>query len=137
MLSEYNTKINNMFNQQENKFLFEMTKCCGYGYFQLFFKLSTLEEMYRAVELELSHLKIHAIYLKDCNNLRLDIPRDPNLTLRDFFYANQQWFIPIYPLPANVVYRVFFDDNHFHIHENNDSTSVVSSVDSMIIDNNV
>ena len=27
------------------------------------------------------------------------------------------FFVPIYPLPAKVVYRVYFDDGHIHTHD--------------------
>lgn len=125
MICEYDEKIGNILNNSEhNKYLFQMTKCCGYGFIQLFFKMNTLEELYHNLQLEMSHIAILAIYVKDCNEMRLDIPRDATITLQDFVSAHRGWFIPIYGLPAKVVYRVFYDDDHFHVHENENVTMI-------------
>jgi hypothetical protein len=117
LLDEYREKTESIFaNGNHNKYYFEMTKCCGYAYIQPFFKKNTLEELYHNIELELSHLKVVGVYLKNVNGERLDIPRDSSTTILDFFIANQKWFVPIYPLPAKVIYRVYFDDSCPHTH---------------------
>jgi len=119
-MNEYNEKMKDILNRCEyNKYLFQMTKCCGYSFIQLVYKDNTLNELYHNISLELSHLTIASLFLENINGERLEIPRNA-MTVRDFVIANQQWFIPIYPLPSKVVYRIFFDDGHFHIHENNE-----------------
>ena len=133
---EYQEKYENILkNYDHNKFLFEMTKCCGYGFIQPIFKMNTLDEIYRNLQLEMSHITICGIYLKDCNENRLDIPRDEMITVESFFYANRNWFVPIYPLPTKVVYRLYYDDDHFHTHDNNENLQTENN--NCIVDNNI
>ena len=132
---EYREKFDKILaNHEHNKYLFEMTKCCGYGFIQSFYKMNTLEELYHNLQLEMSHITITGIYLKDCNGVRIDIPRDSTVLLQDFFIANHAWFVPIYPLPAKVVYRVHYDDNHFHIHEDSTVNNTITRVNTSVGD---
>ena len=131
---EYQEKFEKISVNNEFKFLFEMTKCCGYGFMQYFYKMNTLEEVYRALELEMSHIKIISIYLKDCNGVRIDIPRDSTVLLYEFVYANRPLFVPIYPLPATVVYRVYFDDNHVHCHNDMTINNTIFTNNSSVMD---
>ena len=113
-IDKYNTNLNTMVGLIDNtKYLFEMTKCCGYGFILPIYKMNTLEEFHHTLSLELSHLTVSSIYLQNVNRERLEIPRN-EMTVRDFINDNRAWFTPIYTLPAKVVYKVFFDDGHFH-----------------------
>ncbi len=109
----YMEKIQQIANVSDNKYLFEMTKCCGYSFMMPVFKMNTFTEFYRIMYLELSHLTIQRIYLQNNNGEQLEIPNDET-TICEFVNANSVWFTPVYPLPAKVVYRVFFDDGHIH-----------------------
>ena len=104
-----------------NKYLFEMTKCCGYGFILPIYKMHTLNEFYHIMDLELSHLTITRIYLENLNGEQIEFPRN-EMTMYDFINENNAWFTPIYPLPSKVVYKVFFDDGHHHNHDNHDNT---------------
>ena len=114
-LANYNEKLQYLTNVNDHKYLFEMTKCCGYSFMLPVFKMNTLAEIYRIMYLELSHLTIHRIYLINVNNEQLEIPNNET-TICEFVNVNTTWFTPVYPLPAKVVYRVFFDDGHVHEH---------------------
>ena len=116
-LDIYTEKMNNMLKQSDHKYLFEITKCCGWGFILPIFKMNTLEEFHHTLHLELSHLTSTSIYMQNINGERLEIPRN-NTTVVDFVNANNSWFLPIYPLPSHVVYKVFFDDGHCHTHCN-------------------
>ena len=116
-LADYMEKLQRLANVSDNKYLFEMTKCCGYSFMMTVFKMNTLTEFYRIMYLELSHLTIQRIYLQNNNGEQFEIPNNET-TICEFVNANAGWFTPVYPLPAKVVYRVFFDDGHVHDHNN-------------------
>ena len=99
--------------QSQNKYLFEVSKCCGWGYFQTFYKSYTLEDLYRNILLETGFENIICLYLLN-NNEKIAIPRDANIKLCDYINNNTFLFIPIYPLPSKVVYRIYIDDGHNH-----------------------
>ena len=45
-IDKYNTNLNTMVGLIDNtKYLFEMTKCCGYGFILPIYKMNTLEEL--------------------------------------------------------------------------------------------
>ena len=48
------------------------------------------------------------------NNEKIAIPRNANIKLCDYINNNTFLFIPIYPLPFKVVYRIYIDDGHNH-----------------------
>ena len=96
-----------------SKYIIEFTKCCGYSEIILVYKQSYLEDMHKI-------LKFHfgskfELYVGCCND-RIIIPNDPNITVSDFIRTNADFFIPIYPLPEPVVYRIYYDDGHIHTH---------------------
>ena len=114
MQIEYTDKINNLINTiHQNKYLFEVSKCCGWGYFQTFYKSYTLEDLYRNILLETGLENIICLYVLN-NNEKIAIPRDANIKLCDYINNNTFLFIPIYPLPSKVVYRIYIDDGHNH-----------------------
>ena len=113
----YNEKMMYFKNYKDETILFEMTKCCGYSFIFSLYKLNTLADIYYNLGLELSHLTITKIFLKNINNEEFKIPNDKTTTIQEFVNINRVWFTPIYPLPATVVYRIFFDDGHHHTHD--------------------
>lgn len=116
MTSEYQTKLDEFLNRLiNNQYIFELTKCCGYGFFMTFYKNYTLEEVYVAVEKEMPHMPVQ-LYLKHpADGNRIDIPRD-STPLRQFILNNPILFIPLYPMPYKVVYKIYYDDGHDHEH---------------------
>jgi len=115
MENVYNDKINNFINTiHQNKYLFEVSKCCGWGYFQTFYKSYTLEDLYRNILLETGLENITCLYVLNNNNEQIAVPRDANIKLCDYMNINNSLFIPIYPLPFKVVYRIYIDDGHTH-----------------------
>ena len=116
-IDNYTSNMDTLIGSIDNyKYLFEMTKCCGYGFILPVYKMYTLTEFHNIIGLELSQ-PITSVYLQNSNDERLEIPKN-TVTVCDFINENRAWFIPIYPLPAKVVYKVFFDDGRHHIHEN-------------------
>ena len=115
-IDEYNSKMGAIIlNCEQNKYIFEMTKCCGYSFMFPVYKLNTLEEFFHNIVLEFYPAPILRIFLQNEVGEQLEIPIN-STTIMDFLNANKKWFVPIYPLPAKVVYRVYFDDGHAHSH---------------------
>jgi hypothetical protein len=104
----------------QRQYLFEITKCCEYSEFVPTYKTATLADLYKTVLNQICHTGETPVELYTRqNNIveRLVIPNDPAILLRDFINMNHLFFVPIYPLPVTVVYRVYFDDGHIHTHD--------------------
>ena len=114
---KYQTKLDEYVSTIWNtRYLIEFTKCCcNYSFFLPMYKNYTLAEVYRNVILG---TEIHNIqlYVEDNMNSRLYIHRDSDMTLQMFIRQNTGMFVPIYPLPMKVVYRIYYDDGSEHSH---------------------
>ena len=126
-IDQYNRKLQQYLDSVTNdRIIVELTKCCGYSQFQTYSNKYTLAEFYQNVAYEwLTATKLD-MFVLDGSGKRLDIPKYINsTTLREFIANNRQFFIPIYPVPAKVVYRIYLDDGHTH---ENDCSSVFTSI---------
>jgi hypothetical protein len=111
---QYNNKLNDYNTRSINdRYIFELTKCCEYSFFSVFFRAYTLEDVYKHVLMEMPSNMIE-LYILSNTGEKMVIPRDNNIVLRDYVLSNNTWFKPIYDMPAKVVYRVYFDDGHTH-----------------------
>ena len=116
MTTEYQSKMDEFINRLiNNQYIFEITKCCGYGFFMTFYKNYTLEDVYKSVEREMPHLRAQLYLQHPETNSRIDIPCD-STPLREFILNNATLFVPVYPMPYKVVYRIYYDDGHDHEH---------------------
>ena len=98
-----------------DRIIIELTKCCGYSQFQMYYNKYTLAEFYQNMAYEWSNTTKLDLFVLDGSGQRLDIPKYINsITLREFISNNRRFFIPIYPVPAKVVYRIYLDDGHTH-----------------------
>jgi|SaaInlV_150m_DNA_3_1039698.scaffolds.fasta_scaffold95332_1 hypothetical protein len=92
-----------------NKFGILVTKYCGYDFFIVIHKHSTLFELYRHIELETGDnkftLHVDHIELPKSNDLL------SNYMLR---LRNEKLIEPVYKMPDPVVYRIMIDDGHKH-----------------------
>lgn len=131
---KYNTLMNDMIRCiPNNKYIFEVTKCCGYSTFVLVQKDASLIDLYKEIAIHFQCVEIKSLFLVKgepidmsvnmiINNTsnsqrRLYIPLTVMQTVRQLLYANQPYFKPIYPIPNHVVYRIYLDDGHHHISE--------------------
>ena len=128
-------KYNNLMNEMircipNDKYMFEVTKCCGYSTFVLLQKDETLIDLYKAIARHFQCVEIKSLFLVrgssldmsnnmsiNNNQRRLYIPLTVMKTVRQLLNENQQYFKPIYPIPNHVVYRIYLDDGHHHISE--------------------
>lgn len=107
-MGEYIDRITN------NQYILEVTKCCGYGFFIAVYKNSTLDDLYRSVLHEIPSAQIE-LYVYAGVNEKLVLPRDGTV-LKTFIADNGKSFVPVYPIPAKVVYKIYVDDGHCHDH---------------------
>ena len=112
----FNEKLNDMLIYiKNNQYIFEITKCCNYSVFIHIYKDATLTELYNWISYHFQN-KNFKLYVVSYDSIkkRMEIPNVNNITTRDFVNNNKSFFIPIYPLPANVVYKIFIDDGYCH-----------------------
>ena len=120
-LIEYNSKLNDFFNRFNNsKILFNVYKCCGYSEFTECFKDKTLTDFYNDISIHFYNIDITNIYAikndnsnDNSNNIcqKLAIPKDNSILLKTFIIENKEFFVPIYPLPAKVVYNIYIENS--------------------------
>ena len=85
--------------------MFEIHKCCGYSQFVPTYRDGTLKDLYRAFYFHFG-FKVPSLVMK--NGRDLLIVQEEDTSLKEFMRLNQEFFKPAYPLPAKVVYRIYF-----------------------------
>jgi hypothetical protein len=113
-LETYYTRFHQYQTYNSNyKVFLEVEKCCGYGEFVYVFKKDTLSEVSKMVSKTFDY-EARRLYVKDSSDNILDLPLNSEEKLRDFMARNNRFFTPVYPLPANVVYKIYYeyDMNH-------------------------
>ena len=112
-MDQYTSSIPN------NKYIFEITKLCGYSEFIFINKDESVLDLYKAISHQFECRDIKSLFLASGIN-RYSIPLTNILSLRKFITDAQkdgmlrQFIIPVYQLPTPVVYRIYFDDGHTH-----------------------
>lgn len=95
-------------------YIFEVTKSCGYSEFVFVNKNETLDSLHKNV-FNLFEKKYKLYVLNKETNNKVYIPELKNVLLKNYILENQCLFVPIYPLPLKVVYKIYFDE---HCNEN-------------------
>lgn len=118
--TEYNDKFQDYCNKiQNDKFIFEITKLCGYGEFLVIYKRQTLLDLYKMVSMQFECKDIKELYfINNSTNEKIRIPITNQITIWEFIFSKNngtnQVINPIYPIPCKIVYRIYFDDGHTH-----------------------
>jgi hypothetical protein len=112
----------------DRNFIFEITKCCGYSEILCVNKNETLTNLHRNIVFQFG--KAYTIYVvNNKTNEKINIPDSNDVLIRNFIIENKECFIPIYPLPDEVVYRVLFHDGCNHKVDENESTEEKEYID--------
>jgi len=112
-MDQYTAKLAEYTNIVVNsKYIFEVTKCCGYSEFVAEFKSATLQDLHKSVHAQFFHNNYLELYVTNINE-KLIIPNDDTL-LNTFINNNRDFFRPLYPIPATVVYKICFNDSCCH-----------------------
>jgi hypothetical protein len=97
-----------------NHFIFELTKCCNYTEWVTILKNYTVSDLYRTIKNVLCNQNIR-LFVKDQYNNVLHL-FESDLIIKQLIHSNSTFFTPVYPLPYQVVYKIYIDDGHNHIH---------------------
>jgi hypothetical protein len=98
----------------QNHYIFEITKTCGYSEWAVLHKRATLKELFCYVR-RVMEAPIIELFVKD-NFGNKFILTESDYVLYNLIVTNYSFFTPVYPLPSPVVYTIFLDDGHNHVH---------------------
>jgi len=103
------------------RYIFEITKPCGYSEFFIIFKDKPLSELYTDVSLQLQlQCKIERLYfINEATNEIIDIPNTNEIILRNFIIEKN--LSSIYDMSCPSVFRIYYDEE-----ENNDVNNEVN-----------
>jgi hypothetical protein len=108
-LKKYDEKMNDYVKRLTNyHVLLEVCKCCDYGQIVPVYKKGTLREMYKSVCYNYDS-QLDSLYTMNAETgEKLVIPHE-DITVKDYMQAFPQYFKPLYPVPAMVVYKIYLD----------------------------
>ena len=106
----------------DKQYIFQMTKCCGYGEWVTIFKKQTLDDLYNQVSFALGGqmpTKLFVVNTRVDNNLpiKIELPRS-DTCIQDFIRHHSDFFTPIYKVPHKVVYKLHYELDGCHCIEN-------------------
>jgi hypothetical protein len=113
-ISKFNSDFDRYISSvRNNSYLFEVNKCCGYCELSPINKSATCADLYKNVISQFylrpeNQIRVYAVTL-DVSGNRLFIQNNDK-SIKDLIIENNNYFKPIYPLPADVVYKLIFDD---------------------------
>ena len=116
---EYQNKIDQYTKNIPNKnYIIEITKCCEYGEFVIIDKDATLLELVDKISKQFECRDIKGLYIKSllASNVKIPVPITSLIKIRDFIATNHENMRPVYGMPHPVVYRIYLDDGHAHLH---------------------
>jgi hypothetical protein len=93
------------------KYVFLLEKCCGHRFILMFYKNNTLAEVHRTVSLDYQSPNVRLFVIPNGaqESERVYLPNDDTITLAEFINANPEYFKPVYPMPARVTYKIYYD----------------------------
>ena len=125
----YHDKLNDHIKEIPGRmYTFEITKCCDYSTFIFMYKDETLMDLYNRVSHHFGLGDIKKLFIKIPNyDDDVTVPLTGLKTIRSFINdqicCNPSKMVPIYDLPAPVVYRIYLDDGHHHNDLSNSAAS--------------
>ena len=115
LIDEYNNKFEQLCNGiPNNKYIFEITKLCGYGEFITIYKKQTLLDLYNTISLQFDREIVEIFFLNNVTNEKIKIPITNNIKIQDFIFKHNLTIKPVYPMPCKIVYKIYYDDGHTH-----------------------
>jgi hypothetical protein len=119
---EYQTKFDFMIHRiPDTMYIFEVTKLCGYGEFMFIYKNMPLSDLYKSVFGCFGNSNANGLFFMNPETkIRYPIPKSDFFSIRDLITKFQNdpeirsVIKPLYPLPANIVYKIYYDDGHVH-----------------------
>ena len=118
---KYNDLVSNHLKEIPGRmFTFEITKCCNYSSLVFLYKEDKLMDLYFQVAKHFGCKNLVSLYILDQEEQKILVPLNSNTTLKEFIleyaHSSKKILKPVYDLPLPVVYRIYFDDGHYHDH---------------------
>jgi len=115
--NKYNDLISYHLKEIPSKmFIFELTKCCNYSTLVFLYKEDKVTDLFLQVAKHFGCQKLVSLYILDLEGQKMEIPFNSYTTLKEFINQHRSIMKPIYDLPLPVVYRIYLDDGHEHLH---------------------
>lgn len=97
-------------NFKEYNYFFEISKCCGYSELISCTKEDTLKKLYENVSLIFRNKNIKLfIMIKD---EKIWIPNSNDICVKDYIQMMASFLKPAYPVPCDIIYKIYIDDGH-------------------------
>lgn len=111
----FNAKLQDFIDNMSNyRYIFEVTKVCGYSELFIIYKDNTLLDLYKNVSLQFNCHDIKKLYMKNSSTMEdINIPITEKISIRSFI-VEHNCFLPIYNLPSPTVYKIYFEDDSCH-----------------------
>jgi len=108
--SQYRIKMREYISSiPDRNFIFEIKKCCGYSEILCVNKNETLADLHKNINYQFG--KKYEIYvINNKTNEIVTLPDSNEILIRNYILENRDFFIPIYPLPDDVVYGLYFHE---------------------------
>lgn len=119
--NRYNQLVSNHLKEIPGKmFTFELTKCCNYSTLVFLYREDKVSDLFITVAKHFGCQKLISLYLLDPEGQKVLIPFNSSTLIKDFIFeytqSNNRILKPIYDIPLPVVYRIYLDDGHIHVH---------------------
>jgi len=96
---------------KDKNYFFEVTKCCGYSELVTCSKEDTLKRLHENISTVFG--KTVKLYIVN-ESEKIWIPDSTDIKVKNFLKETPK-LKPEYPLPSNIVYKVYLDDGACHI----------------------
>lgn len=96
---------------KDKNYMFEITKCCGYSEIVSCTKDDTLRKLHENVGSVFG--KKIKLYILNVNE-KIWIPDSQDITVKNYLKETTN-LRPEYPMPANIVYKIYLDDGSCHL----------------------
>lgn len=103
-MHEYVLSMDNTF------ILFKINKCCQYSQLLPVYRRGTLADLHQSVYHHFGFF-IPDIYVLKEENVKIGIPNDQTILIRDFIKDHVSSFKPVFPVPDKVVYNIYFGES--------------------------
>ena len=125
-MENYQTKFDIMLKRiPDTMYIFEVTKLCGHCDFGIVYKNASLMDFHKSMSSCFGTTIINNMFFMNPETkVRYEIPKSDFFTVRDLITKFQndselkKSIKPLYDLPANIVYKIYYDDGHAHDHAN-------------------
>ena len=104
---DYNQLVHSYVRTFANMYTMQITKCCGYSEIIVVPRDILMSTLYDLVKNTFGFQNLFTLYVKDANQSTLIL--DSSFSLRQFILQYPTFFSPVFPIPDNLVYRIYYN----------------------------